>query len=77
MINDYINFDYVIRKTCYDIQWTYVCIQWRWYAITHLGKIVRVKIYYAQFLAKLGLREPVHINIEFPEWEWDTDIYGK
>jgi hypothetical protein len=77
MNNDYIDFDYVIRKTCYELKWILVCIRWRWYATTHLGTIVKVKIFYAQLLAKSGFRKPVNIDIEFPEWEWDTDIYGK
>jgi hypothetical protein len=42
----------------------------------HLGNIVKVKIFFEQVKSKIGLRKPINLDLEFPEREWDIDIYG-
>ena len=65
------------KKTISEkIEWSLICLKWQSYSILHLGKIVEVKIALSKMKAFLGLRKPVELDMEFPEREWDTDIYG-
>jgi hypothetical protein len=58
------------------LNWFLACLKWQLYSTMHLGNIVKVKIFFEQVKSKIGLRKPINLDLEFPEREWDIDIYG-